>query len=323
MTNISYAQIIELLPKKVSLYYVDYSDNLSEHLDIVQAAIHGNSDELDEIFTYWDTWESVKYLLDELKNDIERKYEIDDAQDLIDEYIDDLRDEIYYRDTSTPLADLIRNTGEQVFFYDTGMSIGDYTTDIRERVSDCKRALRIPQKNKDFDSQLTDMCCNAGYGGQLVIYFYDDLERWLNLDRKKILPNAIEFSGSVTVAIVNHMNGSGGDTEIGHSFWLPFDRQNVFLDKTISYNYTYSVCGMISSWCNGTQVELTRKRTHKKAAHSPTNDHIERERQLDATFKDGKCTPGDMKYSRHRDVTYINEYPCGSKCPHCGTFWID
>jgi hypothetical protein len=315
-------QVLALLPKKVSLYYVDYRDDLSESLDKVQAAIHGDTEELDEIFMDWDTWESVKYVLNELKDDLQSTFDIeeDEAQDLLDEYEDELRDAIYNRDDSTPLKDLLRNTGSQVFFYDTGMEIGGYTDDLKERLRDCKKALKILLKNKEHDKHLEDMCCNASYGGRLVVYFNDDLDDWINLDEKL---NTIHFSGNVTIAIINNGNGSGGDTAIRHSFSLPFDAENLFLDKTVSYSYTYEVCGMSRDWCDGTEVTLLTKKSKKKAEKSSINDHIEKEKRLDKVYKDGGCTFLDMKYTRHRNTTYINNFPCGNKCLDCGTFWID
>ena len=50
---------------------------------------------------------------------------------------------------------------------------------------------------------------------------------------------------------------------------------------------------------------------------------MKREAELNKVFREGGCTRGDMDMSRHRDVTYVNEIPCGWHCPHCGTFWID
>lgn len=320
--KISLKEVLDLLPKRVSLYYVDYRDDLSNSLDKVQAAIHGDHEELDEIFMDWDTWDSVKYVLNELKDDLQSTFDIDEyeAQDILDEYEDELRDEIYNRDDSTPLKDLLRNTGRQIFFYDTGMEVGGYTDDLNERIKDCKKALKIPQKNKEFDSKLSLMLQQASYGGRLVVYFRDDLDDWINLDEKK---NIIHFSGKVVVAVIDNMNGSGDDTTINHSFSLPFNRENLFLDRTISYSYTYDVCGMCSDWCDSTEVTLLKRKIRKKAEKSSVNDHIEREKKLDEVYRNGGCTFLDMKYSRHRNVEYINNFLCGSKCKDCGTFWID
>ena len=58
--KVTFEQIKELMDKSYSLYYVDYRDDLSERLDIVQEAIHGDSSSLDDIFMDWDTWDFRK-----------------------------------------------------------------------------------------------------------------------------------------------------------------------------------------------------------------------------------------------------------------------
>jgi flagellar biosynthesis chaperone FliJ len=320
--EIKFEQIIGLLDKKYYLYYVDYRDTLENSLDKVQEAIHGKHEAIDDMFMDWDTFEAEKEILNQLKGKMTDEFEIDDneADKLIEKYEDDIKDEIRNRDESTPLKDIIRNTRDQVFFYDTGMHIDDYTNDLKERIKDCKRALKIAIKNKDHDKWLSDMCCNASYGGRLVVYFKDSLDTWMNIPEDM---NVIRFYNEVTVAIVNNGNGSGGDTSIIHSFNLPFNRENLFLCRTVKYSYTYDVCGMSSDWCQKTNAELLKKKTKKKAEKSTVNDHIEKEKRLNETYKNGGCTSGDMNISRHRRTEYINNFPCGTLCHDCNTFWID
>ena len=50
---------------------------------------------------------------------------------------------------------------------------------------------------------------------------------------------------------------------------------------------------------------------------------MEYDAKCDAVFKTGGCTAGDMDMNRHRNTYYLNEFPCGTHCPHCHTFWID
>ena len=40
-------------------------------------------------------------------------------------------------------------------------------------------------------------------------------------------------------------------------------------------------------------------------------EYKKQEAAYEQTFRDGKCTFGDMNYKRHRDVRYSNEYPAG------------
>ncbi len=319
---ITYDEIVALMNKSYSLYYVDYRDDLSERLEDVQNAIHGDYESLNEFIMGFDTWETEKEYLDQLKDKVAAHFKIEDdeAQDLIEEHEDDLRNELQERDDSTPLSDLMRNTGDQVLFYDTGVEIGDMYADLKERIRDVKKAIKIPIKNKEFDATIEELVENATYGGRLVIYFRDSLKEWTELDDDI---NTIKFSNIVTVAVINNGNGSGFDVEMKHEFTIPFNRKNVFIDKTVKYSYVYEVCGLDPQWCKKTGVSLLKRKTKKVAAISEINDHIEREKELDEVFKKGSCTPGDMKYTRHRNVEYINNYPCGSRCPHCHTFWID
>ena len=65
------------------------------------------------------------------------------------------------------------------------------------------------------------------------------------------------------------------------------------------------------------------KSVKKKLSKSHMTEHQRQEAEYVKTFRKGGCTAGDINISRHRDVYYINDYPCGHKCPHCGTFWVD
>lgn len=322
LEKITFEQIKELMDKSYNLYYVDYTDDLSERLEDVQNAIHGDSSGLDELFTDWDTWESIKEIRKQIRAALCKKYDLekDVARGIMDEFEDEIRDEIENRDNSTPLTDLFRNTNDQVLYFDTGLYIEEGCTrsDFLAQVRQIKRKLKIV--GKDYDKILYELCTNAYYGGRLVVFFTDSLEEWTEIDEKI---NQISFSGSVNIALIHNGNGSGYNVEIGHSFSLPFNRENIFIDKVVKYSYTYDVCGMSSDWCNSTKVTLSTKPKQVKAKSSNINLYMDKEKKLNAVYKAGKCTPGDMNYFRHRNTTYINNYPCGNKCMDCGTFWID
>jgi|ERR1035437_202562 hypothetical protein len=320
---ITFEDIENLLDKSYTLSYVDRNDDLSNSLDKVQKAIHGDYEELDEMtFDNWDTQDSEQEALSELNDAIQSKFGIDEneAQELIDEHEDNLKDKIRELDDSDVLKDLLRNTREQVFFYDTCVEVGEYDS-FKDKIRIIKKALKIKQKDTTFDKNLEDLVNNASYGGRLVIYFYDNIAPYLNLDDKI---NKITFSGKINVALIHNGNGSGFDVSMDYTLSLPFVKENLFLDKTVSYSYTYDVCGMSSDWCESTKIKLEVGRKTKKVVEaSVLNNHIEEEKRLDEVFKKGGCTFGDMKYSRHRDKVYINEFPCGTHCSSCKTFWID
>lgn len=322
-TKVTFTGLKKLMDKHYYLDEVDYRDNLSEQLDIVQQAIHGDESALDSIFEDYDNYENVQYAIGELRDRIETRYDMDEdeAQEVIDEYEDRLKDEIHGRNASEPLKDLLRNTGEQVFFYDTLYEAEDcngFPSD--ETLPAIKKVLRIKPDDTRYDQRLDGMIQDAGYGGRLVIYFRDSIDKWINIKPEM---NGIHFEGGINVAIINNENGSGSDCQIAHSFNTPFSKENLFLCKTVHYSYTYEVCSMVSDWCDSTRFNLFKRKTKKPVEKSNVNAHIEREKQLEETYRKGGCTAGDMKIGRHRDTPYSNDFPCGNRCTKCGTFWID
>ena len=325
--EITLEQILELLPKKVSLHYVDYQDSLDEHTETLQECISaGNMDILYNLTDEWYIHDHYGYdeVIKNLRSDLENAFEFDEDEldGIMEQYEDEIRDAIYDRDNSDVIKDLFRNTSAQTMFYDTGHYVeseyGESEAHYRLERIRIKKLLNI--KDDTFDRNIDMMISQASYGGKLYVYFYDSVEDFINIDESF---NTIEFSGHVSIAIVDNGNGSGDSMELAHSFELPLNKGNIFLDKEVSYSYTFDVCGMSSDWCEGTNAKSKITAEPGTIEKSSINEHIEREAKLDKIYKEGGCTAGDMKYTRHRDVEYINNYPCGNRCPHCSTFWID
>ena len=319
-------RITELLPRRVELAYVDYRDNLDERKELIQECLHKNEwYPLDEEIMEWYTdseYESENYYLKELAKDLVRTFDVDEerAERFVEEHDEELRDLLRDRDESDTLHDLLRNTRPIVAFYDTGYEFDETcflsTQEFTAERARLRRALRIVGKH--YDKLLSELLANASYGGRLVIYFQIDPEDFIGKPG-----NTIAFSDP-NVAIIDTYNGSGHHVHLAkHELTLAYERTNLFLDETIKYNYTFAVCGMAGNWCEDTDAKLiTRKRTRKPVASS-LNVEAEREAQYNATFKVGGCTFGDMDMKRHRKTYYLNEYPCGTHCPTCQTFWID
>lgn len=321
-----------MMCKTYQLSYVDYRDSLDGHEKELQECIKTNDwQPIDEIVWEWELDSqdnSIEYIIEELKKDIERKLDgrFDfDVEMYVSKHFDDISEELYERDTSTFIDDLLRNTGELVAFYSTGWSCGDTCfigdTGYKELKRDIRKLLGIKRNDPNlFDRELNELICNASYDGELVIYFTTDIKQFVDY---KSNPNIITFTNP-HIALINTSNGSGYDVQLdGCTVTLPFDRANLYLDKTIKYNYTYEVCGMGSSWCEDTGVHLSTKKVRKQVTKSVIGDRQKRDDELKKIFKSGKCTAGDMDYTRHRGIVYINGFPCGSKCTDCGTFWID
>lgn len=216
---------------------------------------------------------------------------------------------------------LLRNTGDQVFFHDTEIETSGYgqtPAGYRAELGKIKRVLKIT--GTIHDDKIMQMISQASYGGQLVVYFMAGIDEISNPNK---MPS-IKFK-NMNIAIIDTANGSGDSCFIqGCELVVPFDREKIFFDKSIKYNYSFEVCGMVYDWCSSTQWGFTDEKAGKKSAKKSTIQIIkETNAKYDEVFKSGKCSFGDMNIKRHRNVTYINDFPCGNKCKDCGTFWID
>ena len=321
----SWEQVKELIPASVSLHYVDYRDSLDNSLKVVQKCIHaGCSESLDEMIWEWcvdDNYALYEYLK-ELQKDIEDEFDIEDAEYIIEEYDQMIRDILYDRDDSDMLKDLLSNTSDPVCFYDTGHYVesqyGESEAHYRLERIKIKKLLSINEST--YDKLLDMMIAQASYGGQLHVYFEGDLDSMLSISEDV---THVHFSGNVHIGIIDSCNGSGDITEFKMDFKLPFNRKNIFIDECTHYNWTYDISGMYSGWCGSTNVDFLVEEVKQVIPDSPMTAHMEREERLNEIYKSGKCVAGDMDYSRHRNLEYINNFPCGSKCKDCGTFFID
>jgi len=312
-------------------YTCGYDENLDDHLGIVQKVIQEQDktslyEESDEWYDD-QRWDSVETIKKELKKEIIDNENVD--KDVVETFFDDYQYEIegliYDKDDSDVLLDLIRHTSEPAMFYDTGEYIDstefDNQKDIKSERQMIKRVLHIPAKESRWDSNIDIMLCQASYGGRLVIYFQGDIEQWMDVGDS----NRVEFS-SPYVAIIDNYNGSGDHTDLdGHKFSMPLDTKNVWIDKTLKYNYTHEVCGMYDSWCGGVGIRFYKQNRGKKAQvqKSTLGAMMDVEKMYQEAFDKGGCTYGDMNMRRHRNTYYENNFPCGTHCPTCHTFWID
>lgn len=318
--------IKKYLPKATSVYAVDYRDNLSDSQDRINACLRNKSWEaLDEITMDWDTSDGIKYYTDDLRLELKSNFPDDDVDLFIVENEEDIADIIHSRDDSNILKSLSNNTNDIVFFATVPINeelLGDSCFDepktIKKKIRAIKKAIGIKAGNIKYDERIGLMIIQASYGGDLRIYFTGDA---YNTIKYSIDKNAIYFKGDCCIAIVNSANGSGDHCFVGDAN-VKISTSNIFVDKVVKYSYTYDVCGMSSDWCEDTDYSFVNTRG-KLAIEEKNRIHMEQQNEYDRIFKQGKCSFGDMNITRHREVYYINNYPCGNKCPHCGTFWID
>lgn len=329
--KITFEEIKPFLPDRVTLHYVDYRDDLSEQTELLQKCIHKQSkDSLYEASYdwFWGDFEGLNYELEQLKQRLEDHFNRDEdtvnVDDVMEEFEDLIRDHIYNVDDSDALKDLFRNTNDMIMFYDTGYymeseswSWNDKRVDQEIRAILKHLGIKRVKKDSSTWNSIKDCVQNASYGGNLEIYFKDDVEDFLEVDPKL---NKICFC-DFDLGIVDHDNGSGYVTDcIIETVKLPFNSENLFIDKTVKYNWSYQIAGQDNY---GTHVSFEKGRA-KKIERSSINDHLDKEAEYNAAYKAGGCTYGDKDINRHRNVTYYNEpLMCRNECKDCKTYWID
>lgn len=317
----------DYVPQSVSLYYVDYRENLDEHEELQEKCIRQNDlmPLTEEVLEWYMEQEANNWnqLLDEIRKKMERDGKLHEYE----EHLEEMGDLFYERNDTDPTDGLIRNSRPTNMFYSLGVKIEGYAdgTSNREEsnaisYNKIRRALKL--KKGQFDEQLTELVDNATYGGELRIYFNAMFDELVTSDKESDF-KTIRFHGDVIVAIADSHNGSGYHVELPLDITLPFNRDNLFVDSQVHYSYANEICGMCNDWCDSTKWQTGMEPVKASIPKSTMSEHQQKEARYEKTFREGGCTFGDMNYNRHRDTFYINSFPCGNKCPHCGTFWID
>lgn len=321
------------LPKRTSLYYVDRGDEIPKST-IITLLKSGTTELLDDVMMDWDNSSTKDHYLDEIKSSLENEYEEDVVEAIMNDYEDHLIDHIHDVDDSTPLSDIFRNTGEQTMFYDTGYYMEGESwswtdKEVDQEIRNICKHLKIKRLKKSDSNykNMESMIRQASYGGELVIYFYESVKDFCTWDHgtdAKGKPSHIVFTG-FHLAVINVGNGSGSDCEINTKVTIPYIQGRVNLCSSYKYSYTHQVCWMSSNWCQSTCVEFEWKNKKEPVETEPTtlDAQNERDKKFAEAWKKGQCSLGDMDITRHRNTRYINDFPCGTRCESCGTFWID
>ena len=312
------------------LYYVDYRDDLSYHKDLLEKCIRDNSlyPLSETVYEFWDYPEG--YYLDQIRESMER----DGFEYVFDECCEEIKEWIWDHDTSDPVKDLLGNTGGLTFFYDLGIEVDGWHEAFlcnpwrgeteAQAAYKIRRKLCIKKGTKEA-GYIEQMVAEASYGGHLRIYFHADLNDLVDGYNGKDNPKTIVFKGHYAVAIYDPVNGSGWfeDMDIDCSF--AFNRDNLFLSCKSVERYTIEDCyGMSDSWCERyAKPTFSNEPSKHKTRTSSTSAIAAQEAEYERVFQAGGCTRGDTNHRRHRDVHYINEFPCRLECPHCGQEWID
>jgi len=307
------------LDKNYELIYVSNDDYFEDAKDIERIIQDGTSDFLFEDADWCrdSQYESVRYLIDELEK--EHGEISDDEKEEIKEYLEE-------HDVSDPAKQVMKNTPKRYFYYSLGIEVENHDAHVcceegcaEKVVNEIMKALRT--RNPETKRSVREVVYNAGYGGNVVLLFEDDMEYLLNNGK------IIEFGPKTEICIMDRMMGSGHSAPLNTKIAVEFNRQNLHCDEGApGYSFTGDVCGMTRGFMDGCQIrdKKSSDKVIKTQISEEEQSRMEREKEYERKWREEKkCTAGDMKISRHKDTPYRNEYPCGSKCTECGTFWVD
>ncbi len=294
------------MDKSYSLTYCDYRDNLDDHDELIQAIVNTENG-IDLLYEESIDWnmdqqegESVHAIMKELMTEEELEKLTDREREEIETAIYDRRDDDYCKE-------VLDNTSPRYFYYDLNEYIGDeddLKTFCEKYKIDYENALKIYRESFDC--------------GQAVIFFWNNPTEMLQNG------NTISFDADCELAFISRSLGSGFSGALKQKLSLPFVRENLNDDKGASgYSYTDEVCGMIGGAMGSALIHDTKEVLPEITVNENAQSFARQEAEYQATYKAGKCTLGDTKYSRHRNHKYVNEFPCGTHCTDCGQFWID
>lgn len=322
-------QIQPYLPSYVNLYYVDYNSNLCDQKELLQECVAENS--LDSIQEkVWDWWD---YPEGEYLSEIRQKMGQDDAEELYEENEEEIRDWLSANDTSTPVEDLLGNTGDITMFYSLGLELDGWHSGFMcnpwrgssyaQDAYKVRRILGIAKGTPDAD-KIDLFVRQASGGGELRVYFANNLTAVLS-DNPENDFKQIHFKGEFAVAVYNAGEGSGDFEYITLDKSFPFKRSNLYTSESEKYHLE-DCFGMCGDWLRkqpAPTFSMEIPKRNQKIKESKNAARNAQDIEYKRIFKAGGCSAGDMDYTRHRGVYYDNNFPCGNRCPHCKTFWID
>lgn len=300
----------DYMPSYVNLYPVDYTDNFDEQLNLLQKCVEENSlAPLHENALEW-WWPATDYYLQQI---LKEMWENEDEH-LMREHKGDIEEWLYDHDESNAVEETLNNTSTQSFFYDLGVWVNIEEEDAAEKVM---RVLNIKDGTEEAES-IRELCDNCFYSGNLRIYFEADVEDMIN--NKEEDWKTIYFHDYCMVAIHNTACGSGNFVRVELDKSFKFIRENLQISRTEKWSME-NVCGLYGGWLSDCNAPIFDFKTD--GCEVSVSEQVRRERECQRVYEAGGCSFSDEHLDRHRGVYYINNFPCGWKCPNCGRFWID
>jgi len=306
-------------PKGVALHYVDRGDSLDDRPEIIADLIaDGYSEEIDE--AYWDDTNS--------ENEIIENYRVEtESDELSDEVHDTMREWLRDHDTSNIQKDLLRNTSSQLFFIYTDTETGSYDSMEKEAYQDQIAMLYdIYAKTDEQKKEISSVLNNQYYSAPVSFYFYADVAQLVEAIHSNTDPYIV-IDGAY-FSTIDRVQGSNwlGDKAVFKIAIKREDIEKIKLDKAKGTGYGWDSIAGQSSYNEASVYSMTELKPDTLTIAGHESEEIKREKRLADNWEKTKtCTLGDMNYQRHskENIEYINNFPCGSKCKSCGTFWTD
>jgi len=239
------------------------------------------------------------------------------ANGYVEEFSQEITDFIYENDESDPEKDLVRNTGDRLFMVDLNYHFSDLDyvneDDRKLEAKEFLKKIGAEESEKNINKVIA-LRGNAPYGGTAYAMLYTGLSDFY-LEKKQSI-----ILDDIVLAIINTSNGSWWYMDDGSYIDcdITVSRNNIFDDYSIHYGLQeifWDTPELCSSY-NFTDSKWTIEEWE-------TAKSIENEKKWAEQYaKTGCAGYGCPKYKYHT-TEYRNDIPAGSKCIHCGRFYID
>lgn len=308
----------DFLKESYDLSYINYDDTIESYTKELEKCIHKG--ELYPLYEndYLSEWENdvEHWSMGQYKKEIKEEMEREGMIEEYEAHEEDIEEWIMDHNEKSSIYEALKNTGEMTMFYTLNENICVEDEEMEE--VQIERIMHLLGVEEGSRKNVKSLLGNAMYDGDLRIYFNAKPIDMIETEGK-----SIRFFGTVHVGIINTNVGAGDVEEIELDVTLPFERENIYLDTKEKWGWR-EISGAYDGWARETDYEILDEESKVDIeVNEEQKRKMEWEEKCERRFREGECTFGDMDIKRHRDVVYINKYPCGSKCPHCGTFWID
>lgn len=308
----------DFLEESYDLSCVDNNDILDGYAKELEKCIHKGA--LYPLYenNFLSEWENdiECWAMNQYKDKIKEEMESEGMGEEYEEHEEEIMEWIMDHNEKSSIYEALKNTGEMTMFYTLNEDV--CVEDDEMEGMQIERIIHLLGVKEENRGNVKSLLENAMYDGDLRVYF-----NARPIDIIEAEGKSIRFHGAVHVGIINTFVGGGDVEEIELDVTLPFERGNIYLDKKEKWGWR-EISGVYDGWARETEYEILDEESKVNIeVNEEQKRKTEWEEKCERRYKEGKCTFGDMDMKRHRGVVYVNEYPCGNKCPHCGTFWID